>query len=266
LHRTNYPDIEIILVDNGSTNPEVLDYYRSLGGDRRIRILPFNEPFNYARANNMGARAATGSFLLFLNNDTAVFDPDWMQEMTQWAAVDEVGVVGALLLFPAGTIQHAGMIKGLWGIADHVFHSQPCGTSGPFGSPLWYRDYSAVTGACQMLRRDVYEKLGGQDERMKLTASDVELCLRALRSGLRVVYTPFARLSHYERTTRVEADPAADLFYALATAPEFIEDDPYYSPNLSYYSYVPKLRDVYEPDRAADLGERFERYKEGERR
>ncbi|HEX9013928.1 MAG TPA: glycosyltransferase family 2 protein, partial [Anaerolineaceae bacterium] len=195
---TIYPSFEVILLDTGSIQVETRRYYASLVSRPQVHLHDYTGPFNYSRANNLGAGHARGEILLFLNNDVEVIDPDWLEELVRWASRPEIGIVGGKLLHPDGTIQHAGIIIGMEGHASHVFAGQKEGATGPFGSTEWYRDYSAVTGACMAMRRQVFEEIGGFDEGYQLAFSDVEICQRAIQHGYRVMYTPFARLIHHE--------------------------------------------------------------------
>ena len=246
LERTNYPHRELVIVDNGTTEPEVLDLYRSLQRDGRARIVSFDRPFNFSAACNAGAAAARGELLLFLNNDIEVIEPDWLDELVRWAQRPEIGIVGAKLLYPDRTIQHAGVVFGL-GLVGHVFSRAPEGTTTLFGSAETYRNYLAVTGACQMMRKEVFAKLGGYDERFRLSFSDVVLCMEAWRAGYRVVYTPHARLIHHESYTRQRDDSAQDmeLLARYLQHHEFVED-PYCHPELNPKSLVPALRPPFE--------------------
>jgi len=164
----------------------VFGLYDSIERSGRGRIIPLSGPFNFSTACNIGARHARGSLLLFLNNDIEVIDPEWLDEMVGWALVPAVGAVGAKLLYPDHTIQHAGIVFGL-GLVGHIFSRVHEGHSGLFGSTEHYRNYLAVTGACQMWRRQVFEQIGGFDERFRLSFSDVVLCMEAWRAGYRVV-------------------------------------------------------------------------------
>jgi GT2 family glycosyltransferase len=249
LEKTCYPDFEIVLADTGSQEPETLAYYESLAAEPRIRILYDREPFNYSRVNNWAARQAGGDFFVFLNNDTEVEAADWLDELARWGRRPEIGIVGAKLLYPDGKIQHAGIVVGMEGHASHVFSGLPDGATGPFGSLDWYRDVSAVTGACLSARREVFEKIGGFDERFVIAFGDVEICQRAIRHGYRVLYNPYARLIHYEGKTRANLIPAEDIqagFEALKDAVK--TGDPYYNPNLSSTVRVPTLRRGWEED------------------
>jgi GT2 family glycosyltransferase len=251
---TLYPNYEFVIVDNGSVEPETLQYYDSLRRDPRVNIVPYNEKFNYSRANNIGARHATGDIFLFLNNDTEVLEADWLEEMVRWAERPDVGVVGAKLLYPDLTIQHAGVVIGMEGHASHVFWGAPEKYGGPFGSVDWYRNYTATTGACMMMRREVFETLGGFDEAYILAFSDIEICIRADERGLQTVYTPYARLKHYEGKTRGSFIPPEDIEVGLVHFMEPVAaGDRYFNPNLSYSHRLPTIAMPGEEGRVARL-------------
>ena len=247
VERTNYKRVELVVVDNGSTEVQALELYRSIEREKRGIILPFRRPFNFSAACNAGADASRGDLLLFLNNDTEVIQPDWLDELVRWAELPHIGIVGAKLLYPDRTIQHAGVVFGL-GLVGHIFSRAPEGASGPFGSTECYRNYLAVTGACQMMRRDVFQRLGGFDERFRLSFSDVVLCLEAWKAGYRVVYTPYARLVHHESYTRKQDDSAEDMemLARYLRGSGFVED-PYFHPELNPKSFTPGLRPSFDP-------------------
>ena len=240
LMHTAYRNFEVLVVDTGSTDRRVLDYYSELARQPHMRILQFEGEFNYAAVNNLGARHATGDHLLFLNNDVEVLEPDWLEEMLRWSQRREVGAVGAKLLYPEGTIQHAGVVLGL----GHLFAGAPEDYNASlFGGPNAYRNFSAVTGACLMTRREVFEQVRGFDEGYAIAFNDVDLCLRIAKAGYRIVYTPFARLRHEEGATRANYVPHEDhaligqRMHAIVAA-----GDPYFNPNLSLNSHVPRLK------------------------
>jgi GT2 family glycosyltransferase len=247
LHETSYPNIELVIVDNGSIEIEVIELYRSLEREASTIIVPFARPFNFSAACNAGAAAARGDLLLFLNNDIEVLERDWLDELARWAQRPDVGIVGAKLLYPDRTIQHAGVVFGL-GLVAHIFSRAPEGVSGVFGSPETYRNYLAVTGACQMMRKDVFRQLGGYDERFRLVFSDVVLCLEARKAGYRIVYTPHARLVHHESYTRKRDDSPQDmeLLARYLRTTGFVED-PYLHPELDPKFLVPELRPPFDP-------------------
>jgi GT2 family glycosyltransferase len=247
-------EYEIILVDNASQEPETLTYYESLKAEPRVKWIEYSEPFNYSRANNLGAGQADGDLLLFMNNDVTAMVPDAIEEMAQWAQQPEIGVVGTKLLYPDGTIQHAGLIMGLGGHVDHIFCHAPDQSWGIFGSTDWYRDYSALTAACFMLRHPLFDQIGGFDEEYKLVYSDVELCLRVFNAGYRNIYTPFARMTHHEGKTRMRKYPQEDMQRGYEHFIEMISaGDPYFNPNLSYAAQIPTLKPANEESRLIRL-------------
>jgi len=240
--QTSYPDYEILLVDTGSQEPATKEYYRGLDARPNLRLLSVPGPFNYHRVCNLGARQAAGEVLVFLNNDTQALDPTWLEELVGWAERPEAGIVGAQLIRPDGTLQHAGLVIGLGGHGSHVFDGGPEHQQGPFGSSDWYRDYQAVTGACLAVRREVFEELGGFDEAYQIGYGDIDLCLRALDAGYRVIYNPFARLLHHEGATRGLTQPPSDVLRAsVRMFPRIQAGDPYFNPNLSRHSLIPAI-------------------------
>lgn len=252
---TTYPSYEIVLVDTGSTRPDTWQYYDEMKRQSvPVQVVPFTGEFNYSTANNLGASRASGELLLFLNNDIEVLDDDWLSELAGWAERPGVGIVGCKLIRPDGTIQHAGLVMGLAGHGSHVFDGSWEGAHGPFGSSEWYRDYQAVTGACLMTRRAVFEALGGFDEAYQIGYGDIELGLRAGSQGYRVVYTPFARLRHHEGGSRGFFIPPADVLRAYQQMLPLVEaGDPYFSPNLSYLHRQPTIAQTGESPRTARL-------------
>jgi GT2 family glycosyltransferase len=243
LSKTAYPDFEIILVENNSQDPDSFAYYEQIRSHPRVRFVEHNLPFNYSAFNNWAVRQSNGELLLFLNNDIECLTVDWLDEMVRWASWTEIGAVGAKLLYPDHRIQHSGLIVGLEGHANHIFAGAREGYSGLFGSVDWYRDYSAVTGACLMMRKAVFDQIGGFDENYSLAFNDVGLCLRLRRAGYRVVYTPFASLIHHESSTRGGYIPYQDMLLAYEHFKENIEQgDPFFNPNLSYSVHIPTFK------------------------
>ena len=230
--KTNYEPYEVIVLDNESREPETLAYLASLGG--RVRVLPYPGPFNYAVINNFGARQARGEYLLFLNNDVHVIRADWMTGMVEHAQRPEVGAVGAKLLYPDRRIQHGGVLLGVIAGTGHAFRNQPDEEPGYFGLAHVVRNCSAVTAACMMVRRQVFEEVGGFDDSFRVQFNDIDLCLRIRRKGYLVVYTPVATLYHYEGASRRVMRPLADEKRFRARWGEIIRrGDPYYNPNLT---------------------------------
>lgn len=198
LEKTEYSNYEILLVDNGSTDPEAVAFLNSLRFNPKTRVLDYPHPFNFSAMNNLAAREAGGSYLLLLNNDTAVLHEQWLDELVSHALRPSVGVVGCRLLYPDGRVQHAGVILGLTGTpADHVYICQDSEAPGYFGRAQVLQDFSAVTAACMMVRKSLYLELHGLDEnQFKVSFNDVDFCLKVRERGLRVVWTPFATLLH----------------------------------------------------------------------
>lgn len=249
--RTTYDDYEIILVDTGSAEAATQAYYQSLNSNPRVRFVTYEGAFNYSRACNLGAQHAAGDALLFLNNDVEVLEDDWLTELARWATLPGIGIVGAKLLYPHRRIQHAGVFLGASGLAGHLYYGAPEHTFSILGSTDWYRDCSAVTGALQMMRRTVYDAVGGYDESYDISYSDVAICVKAIAQGYRVLYDPFVCLLHYESQSRSDRKPsqhdllrAGEDFGAAIAA-----GDPYHSPHLSYQASWPRLRLADEPSR-----------------
>ena len=242
LKLTLYPNYEIVIINNGPRPPGQFRYYRRLSKHPRIKITHYAETFNYAAANNFGARQASGEILVFLNNDTRVTSPTWLDELSMWLQRPEIGAVGARLMHSDSTIQHAGVILGLTGFAGHIFGGLPENQFGIFGRAEWYRDLLAVTGACLAIRRQIFEQIGGFDENLTLCGNDVALCLKLVASGLRVVYNPFVQLLHREAATRQGDIPDQDYLYSYPYyRPYLAGGDPYFNPNLSYWHLAPTL-------------------------
>ncbi len=235
LEKTDYPDYTINIVDNNSDNRETQAYYEHISDDSRFSIIPYNAPFNYSQAINLGVENTQSELVLFLNDDMQVIDPYWLGELAQWAHRADIGVVGAKLLRENHTIQHAGIIIGLNGFAGHFYLNAPEDYHGLFGSANWYRNLQALTGACQMVRRDLFTKVGGYDEKYRLAFGDIDFCLRVQECGYRNMLTPFARLFHYEGKSRGYQTPVKDILHGYNQLQDYlIKDDPYYSPNLTY--------------------------------
>lgn len=212
LERTDYPSLELIIVDNGTTDSAALSLLAEFEQRERVRVLRRPGPFNFAALNNEAARIVPNGVLLLLNNDVEVLGPQWLSEMVAQLARPGVGAVGARLLYPDRTIQHAGILLGPAGTATHVGRGAPETATGYLGQLAGVRDFSAVTGACLTIAAETWRRVGGMDERFAVTWNDIDLCLRVRRAGLRVVWTPRATLVHQESTTRgLEANDVAKL-------------------------------------------------------
>jgi len=197
LEKTDYPNYEVLILNNDSREPEVLDYFNEIRQHPKIRILDYPHPFNFSAICNLGAREAKGEFLLLLNNDIEITQPKWLSEMMRHGLRPEVGVVGARLLFPSRTLQHAGIIMGMGGVASHTFVNASHGQPGYMMRAQLTQNYSAVTGACLLVRKDLYDSMGGLDEvDLKVFFNDVDFCLRVREQGRLVVWTPNATMVH----------------------------------------------------------------------
>jgi GT2 family glycosyltransferase len=227
--RTDYPNYEILIVDNGSSKPETMKFFATL----RHRVVRLDEPFNYSRLNNYGAQQARGDFLLLLNNDTEVISPGWMRAMLELCHLPGVGIVGAKLYYPDRTIQHAGVVLGIKGVAGHSHKHFPGRNRGYFDSLTCIRNYSAVTAACMLVRRDAFERVGGFDEELRVAFNDVDFCIRVREKGYRIAWTPYAELYHPESATRgFDLDPR-EIEFMKRRWKETLVNDPYYNRNLT---------------------------------
>jgi GT2 family glycosyltransferase len=259
---TDYPNKEVILVDNQSTDPETLSLYHEWSSSGAVSIIPFNQPFNYSAACNLGAAAARGDYLLFLNNDIEVIEHGWLEELVRWAQLPGIGVVGTKLLYPNGTIQHGGMV--LSQEAGHIFRHEPddletAPTDAIFGTPNTYRNVTMLTGACQLLKRSVFNEIGGYDERSLLVASDSILCLEASRLGYRNLYTPYAQLIHHESSTRGQTDEGDDrLLFAQRLDQLNFWEDPFFHPELHPAELAPAPRPIWLPSSRDSLRKHLE--------
>ena len=202
--RSTYEDLEIIVIENNSREPATFRCYEKLQKEHKnLKVITWQGTgFNYSALNNFGAKEATGEYLLLLNNDTEVISPRWIEEMLMYAQQDRVGCVGAKLLYPDNTIQHAGIGFGFLTLAAHMHKNFPVGHPGYMGRLVYAQDVYAVTAACLMVRRSVYEQVNGLDESFAVAFNDVDFCVRVREAGYTNVFTPFAQLYHYESKSR----------------------------------------------------------------
>jgi GT2 family glycosyltransferase len=236
--KTTYPRYELVIVDNQSRDPGALAYLAEL--ERSARVLRHDQPFNFAAVNNRAVAQTEGELLCLLNNDTEVISPGWLDELVAQALRPGIGAVGARLLYTNGTVQHAGVVLGLGGVAGHAHRGLPGESAGPGGRALLVQNVSAVTAACLVVRRSVYGEVGGMDERLAVALNDVDFCLKVRARGYRNLYTPFAELYHHESASRghdltPEQKARAEREKALVLerwGPE-LERDPAYNPNLT---------------------------------
>ncbi|MEP6708566.1 MAG: glycosyltransferase [Verrucomicrobiota bacterium] len=239
--KTDYPRMEIIVVDNDSVEKATHEYLRELKTKKIARVVTERGPFNFSRLINRGAAAAKGAVLALLNNDIEAEEPGWLREMVSHVVRSEVGAVGARLWYPTGRMQHGGVVVGLGGVAGQVYHMIPRGHPGYFNRAFLQQNYSCVTAACMVLRKKVFVDLGGFDEvNLAVNFNDVEFCLRLRERGLQIVWTPYANLIHHESASRGHHRTPAEqsLFFREATymqenwGDELLHD-PFYNPNLS---------------------------------
>ena len=237
---TAYRDYEIVCIENIPASDRK---WRSWLKRHADRVISTTEPFNWARFNNLAAARCRGDYLLFLNDDIEITDPDWLTRLVALAQRPEIGVVGPRLLYPDGRVQHAGMFLAAPGQARHAFRYAPPEAPGYFGLALTERDVIAVTGACLMTRRDVFARLGGFDERQSIINNDLDYCLRVWREGLLTLYTPHVTLVHHEAVSRAElGDEYDEVAFDANWAGLFQAGDPFFNPHLS------KTQDDYSPD------------------
>jgi glycosyltransferase involved in cell wall biosynthesis len=239
--KSTYDNYEIIIVDNGSDDPGTLNYLASLKNDGHIRVLRDDRPFNFSALCNAGVEVAGGEIVGLINNDIEVISPEWLSEMVSIALQPGVGAVGAKLLYPNDTIQHAGVVLGLLGVAGHVHKHIPRGSFGYFGRASLISSFSAVTAACMVMRKSIYREVSGLNERdLTVAFNDVDFCIRVREAGYRNVWTPYAELYHHESATRgYEDNPAkqarfaGEVEYMQRCWGAWLENDPAYSTNLT---------------------------------
>ncbi len=231
-----YENLDIVLVDNGSVEPETLAFIQRLG--KEVRLISRPGPFNWSAINNLAAATSQSDLLLFMNNDIEARRPGWLKALVELAQRADVGAVGARLVFPDGVLQHAGVVLGLLGIASHVLMGMPADEVGYAGWDRLVRPYSAVTGACMMTKRSVFEEVGGFDEQLQVAFNDVDYCMRVIDSGRLVLFTPHAELVHYESVSRGMSGYSHDYRYFLRKWDrDRLHADPYYNPNLSLFAH-----------------------------
>ena len=248
--KTKYQNYEIIIVENNSTSQEIFAYYEELKKDPKIRVIRWEKEFNYSAINNYGARYANGEYLLFLNNDVTVITEGWLTEMLGMCQRREVGAVGVKLLYPDDTIQHAGCVIGIGGIAGHMFVNMPANRTGYLHKASILQDMSAVTAACMMMKKAAFEEVGGFTEELSVAFNDVDLCLKVRETGRLIVYDPYVQLYHMESKTR-GAEDSQEKVRRFQEEIEYIrchwidilkKGDPYYNKNLSLSKWNYSLR------------------------
>ncbi len=240
---STYRNFEVVVAENNSTDPETFRYYKQIeAAHDNLRVITWKNEFNYAAIHNFAVKYCQGEYLLLLNNDTSIITPEWLENMLQYAQREDVGAVGAKLYFPDNTIQHAGVVIGMGGVAGHIFSGTPRAEYGYQARLISAQDMSAVTAACMMIPRSVYEAVGGFDERFKVAFNDVDLCMKIRSLDKKIVFTPYAELYHYESKSRGKEEETSakmkrfqqEVSLFKEKWPEILKNgDPYYSVNLA---------------------------------
>ena len=253
--KSTWKNYEIIIAENNSEKAETFAYYEELSRKYpNVRVLTWEKEFNYAAINNFAVKHAEGEYVLFLNNDVEIITDSWMEEMLQLCQQKGIGIVGAKLYYPDDTIQHAGVVIGLGGIAGHVMCRAPRYDIGYMGRMISVQDISAVTGACMMVKTSAFIEAGGFDEKFKVAFNDIDLCMKIRNNGDKVVFTPYAELYHYESKSRgMEDTPEKIARFNKEIAlfekkwPDILKKgDPYYNPNLTLKSQFCYLKQIQE--------------------
>ncbi len=242
LQGTDYDNLEVVIVDNQSAKEETVNYLKSLTVRSHIKVLKYDFPFNYSAINNFAVKHASGDVVCFLNDDVEAIEPDWLKEMVSHSLRPDIGIVGAKLLYGDNFIQHAGVVMGIGGFASHVHRLYPAAHPGYAGRAVLTQNFSAVTGACMVMRRALFDDIGGFDEEnLPVAFNDVDLCFRVREAGYRVLWTPYAVLHHYESYSRGDDQMSAEKRarfnreknFMLARWKTHSVNDPYYNPNLT---------------------------------
>lgn len=262
---TGYQNFEIIIVENNSTTDEIFRYYKELSGNRKIHLLRWGKEFNYSAINNFAVAHAKGEYLLFLNNDVKSINSDWLEEMLGVCQRPEVGGVGAKLIYPDNTIQHAGCVIGMGGIAGHMFVDMPADRTGYLHKASLLQDMSAVTAACLLMKKEVFEQAGGFTEELAVAFNDVDLCLKVRKNGYLIVYDPYVKLYHMESKTR-GAEDSKEKVRRFQTEIEYMRchwidilknGDPCYNKNLSLTKWNYSLKPI--PGMETEAGQKKEK-------
>jgi len=236
--RASYDDYDITVIDHDSDEPELLDFLAHESAADGLRVFPYSGPFNFAAMNNAAVRSTCGSLLLFLNNDVDSFSSRWLEQMTATFELDDrIGAVGALLHYPEGDIQHAGVVLNAKRLCQHAHYNWPADSLGYQGRIRRLQEFSAVTAACMLVRRDAFEAVGGFDEQFPDDYNDIDLCLRLRRAGFAVVYQPHVQATHWEGRTRTAKETARDAF--VARWQHAFPCDPFYHPHLAATDFHP---------------------------
>jgi GT2 family glycosyltransferase len=241
-HQTTYPNYEVIVIDNGSDDPETMAIFQKWQNQepQKFHCYRYDIPFNFSKINNYGVEKAKGDYLLFLNNDTEIITPDWLTAMVEQVQRPSIGAVGALLLYPDNVIQHAGVVMGLRSVADHSHRGFTPDEAGYYGQLISVNNYSAVTAACLMCRREIFDNIGGFDEGFAVAFNDVDLCLKMIYQGYYNIYLPHVQVYHHESKSRGVENTGEkqrrfqkEIQDTKRRWQKIIEVDPCYNPNLT---------------------------------
>lgn len=240
LEKTVYANYEVIVVDNGSIEQRTLDLFKEILIHKNVRVIRDERPFNFSALNNAAVKLATGEFVCLLNNDIEIISPDWLNELMSHAVRPGNGAIGAALWYPNETLQHGGVLVGIGDLAGHMHHLMPRGHFGYFGRAALAQNVTAVTAACLVVKKSIYEEVGGFDETLAVAFNDVDFCIKVREAGYRNVYTPFAQLYHHESATRgSDHQPETQTRFRREVEimkerwGSLVERDPFYNPNLA---------------------------------
>jgi len=242
LEKTTYDNYEIDIIENNSEDSKTFEYYKEIEKNPKVKILYYPEKgFNYSKIMNFGAKNCDGEFLIQLNNDTELLTPDWLEKMIGYCQREDVGAVGVTLYYPDDTYQHAGTIVGLGGVAGHRFKNVSRAAHGYFAKESMTEDLSAVTAACMMAKKSIYEEVGYMNEKLAVAFNDIDFCLKIRKTGKLIVYHPYIEFVHYESKTRGLEDSPEKIKRFQGEIDEFkknwgeflLKGDPYYNKNLS---------------------------------
>ena len=239
--KSTYRNFEFVIVENNSTEQETFEYYKEIEEKENVTVLYYEGEFNFSRINNYGVKNAKGEYILLLNNDTEIINPDCLKEMLGYCMRNDVGIVGARLYYEDDTIQHAGVILGFGGMAGHAFIGSSRFDNGYFSRIICAQDLSAVTAACMMVKKEIFEAVGGLTEEYRVAFNDIDFCMKVRALGKLIVYNPAVELYHYESKSRGLEDTPEKVERFNSEVARFIESwskeleagDPYYNPNLT---------------------------------
>ncbi|MEW8379832.1 MAG: glycosyltransferase family 2 protein, partial [Candidatus Thiodiazotropha taylori] len=239
--RTDYKNYEIVIVDNQSDDPKTLEYFAQLASVDGVKVIRYDHPFNFSAINNFAVKQTSGELLCFMNDDIEVISPGWLDEMVSQGVRPEIGAVGARLWYPDGRLQHGGVVLGLGGVAGHAMKYTYEENRGYMGRSVLVQNYTAVTAACMLVRREVFESVDGFDEEnLAVAFNDVDICIRIYQQGYNNLWTPYAEFYHHESASRGAEDTpekqrrfSGEAQYMLDKYGPLLERDPAYNPNLT---------------------------------